>query len=92
MTEADAVRLRSEGGAHAAPPSPRLPGWFVLDVMRADMGRTQNWVALTVDIDPNDREAWRLRKGRSCRIRIVGKHGNRDTGWNALEDMMATRH
>src|SRR5450756_2299991 len=31
------------------------PGWFVLDVMRKDMAeRTRDWVALMVDVDPDD--------------------------------------
>jgi hypothetical protein len=70
------------------------PGWFVLDVMRKAAGNT-DWVALMINVHPDEkkhrlcevaflyREAW---------VRIPGKHGNRDAAWEALEDMMTTRH
>lgn len=30
------------------------PGWFVLDVMKAKSTRKWDWVALMVDVDPDD--------------------------------------
>jgi hypothetical protein len=67
------------------------PGWFALHVMRGE--RKWDWVALVVDFDPDDpnyigppanaHDAW---------VRIPGKHRDRDAAWDALEQMMATRH
>jgi hypothetical protein len=71
------------------PPS----GWFALDVMRRDRSGKWDWVALMVDVRPDQclseaalltaREAW---------VSIPGKHRTRDTAWNALESMISTRH
>jgi hypothetical protein len=65
-------------------------GWFVLDVMKRKT-RSRDWVALMVDFDPDDcdmppanaHDAWVL---------IPGKHSSRDAAWDALENMIATRH
>jgi hypothetical protein len=32
------------------------------------------------------------RRARQCFVRIAGKHRSRDDAWDALEEMMATRH
>jgi len=70
------------------PPS----GWFALDVMRKK-ARKWDWVALMVDIDPDDlRNCLGSRRVGSCWVRIPGKHRNLDAAWDALENMMATRH
>jgi hypothetical protein len=71
----------------------RLPvGWFVLDVMRTEW-RSWDWVALIVDANPDCDDftgprPWDL----ACWIRIPGKHGNRDAAWEALGDLISTRH
>jgi hypothetical protein len=72
-------------------------GWFALDLMQRK-ARSLDWVALMVDYDPDDydpgdpnyigpppnaHDAW---------VRIPGKHRNRDAAWDALEDLIATRH
>ena len=68
-------------------------GWFILDIMRRGEGRKWDWVALMIDVDPDDVEKLpRLRAARQCWVRIAGKHRNRDDAWTALEDLMATRH
>jgi hypothetical protein len=67
------------------PPS----GWFILDVMRRER-RSWHWSALMIDVPYDD-----FQNGantRSCLVLIPGKHRNRDAAWEALEDMMATRH
>jgi hypothetical protein len=65
------------------------PGWFTLEVMREEP-RKQDWVALMVDVHPDE---YRLgRKARAAWVRVPGKHRNRDTAWDALQDMMETRH
>ena len=64
------------------------PGWFALDVMRKS--RTWDWVALMLDIDPEEHHLGR--PGRGCWVRIPGKHKSRDAACDALQDMMATRH
>ena len=63
-------------------------GWFALDVMK-EHSRKWDWVALMIDVHPDElqhctaREAW---------LRVPGKHRNKDAAWDALEDMMTTRH
>ena len=65
-------------------------GWFVLDVMRK-VARRRDWVALMVDVHPDDLRTSTYDYGQ-CWVRIPGKHKNRDAAWDALQDMMATRH
>ena len=68
------------------------PGWFVLDVMR-EKARRRDWVALMIDVDPDDFITHRANtKEPGCWVRIPGKHRHRDAAWDALEDMLATRH
>jgi hypothetical protein len=62
-------------------------GWFALDVMRTEW-RKWDWVALMIDIHPDDLD----RAARHGWVRIPGKHRNKDAAWDALEDMIATRH
>jgi hypothetical protein len=81
------------------------PGWFVLDVMPAKEGRTRDWVALMVDVHPDEyaaavRSAFRRWDGvdklevavRECWLRVPGKYKDRDAAWDAALDLMATRH
>jgi hypothetical protein len=68
-----------------------LPGeWFVLDVMRRE-ARSRQWTALLIDMDP---EEFALGNGRprAAWVHIPGKYPNRDVAWDALADMIATRH
>lgn len=65
------------------------PGWFALEVMRR-RDRSRDWVALMVDVDPDEfantptaRQRWLI---------IPGKHRDRDAAWDALDEMFATRH
>lgn len=72
-----------------------LAGWFVLDVFRQS-SRGWDWCAFMIDVDPDSEafiewQQWR-RPARDCWVRIPGKHRSRDAAWDALEDMMATRH
>jgi hypothetical protein len=65
-------------------------GWFVLDVMRSGE-RKRDWVALMVDVHPDDL------KNCTCNflqrwLRVPGKHRNRDAAWDALQNMIGTRH
>jgi hypothetical protein len=64
--------------------------WFVLDVMQCH-ARGRDWTALMIDVDPDHYRAG-FRAAQQCWVRIAGKHGNRTAAWNALENMMATRH
>jgi hypothetical protein len=66
------------------------PGWFVLDVMRSE-DRKWDWVALMIDVHPEDHRLGH-RPVRECWVRIAGKHRNRDAAWEALQDIMTTRH
>jgi hypothetical protein len=68
------------------------PGWFVLDVMRRKT-RSREWAALMVDFDPDDPNCVGPPAGaHNAWVRITGKHRDRDAAWDALEQMMATRH
>jgi hypothetical protein len=84
------------------------PGWFVLDVMRRESRKWDwSALMVDVDPDdlkncacdfpalfyvhpkeyrPGDRAA------RQRWFNIPGKHRNKDAAWEALEDMMTTRH
>lgn len=64
-------------------------GWFLLEVMRRE-ARVQDWVALMIDVDPDQHLAGR--KARECWVRIPGKHGSRDAAYDAFDDLMTTRH
>jgi hypothetical protein len=89
----------------------RLPtdaGWFVLDVMPEKDARRRRWVALLVDVHPDELKNCQckvaflyvdpkdykpgLRNARECYFRIPGKFKNCELAWNALQDMMQTRH
>ena len=71
------------------PPS----GWYVRDVMRIDLSRPY-WAALMADVHFDDApdHARAGRRVRDCWVRIPGKHRDRDAAWEAVEEMMATRH
>ena len=68
-------------------------GWFPLDVMKIDSLRKLDWCALMIDVHPDvlkcpsgvprAQEAW---------VRIPGKHRTWEAAWDALEEMIATRH
>jgi hypothetical protein len=76
----------------------RLPaGWFALGVLKKDTRRL-DWAAHIVDVHPDDLET-RIRDYR-CGGRAVGegwlsvpgKHRTADDAWEALQNMIATRH
>jgi hypothetical protein len=67
------------------------PGWFVLDVMRSK-ARSPIWVALMIDVHPEDFRAGRKPTRPSCWVRIAGKHRTRDAACGTIDDMMSTRH
>ena len=89
--------------ARAASPLPvsnfldRPPaGWFVLDIMRTK-ARSRHWAALMVDVHPafftdeyhpDDRS----RTIQQAWVRVPGKHRNKEAAWDAMQDMLATRH
>jgi hypothetical protein len=62
--------------------------WFVLNVMRTEW-RKWDWLALMIDVHPDE---LKHRLYKSALVRIPGKHRNRDAAWDALENMLATRH
>jgi hypothetical protein len=68
------------------------PGWHTLDVART--GPKWDWVALMIDMHPDDFKNYR-RGGRTVReawVRIPGKHRNKEAAWDALQEMLETRH
>ena len=67
-------------------------GWFALDVMKVGPGNKWDWVALMIDAHPDDFKTYRVLTVRQCWVCIPGKHRNRATARDALEDMIATRH
>lgn len=82
-------------------------GWFALDVCRAK-SRTWDWVALMVDVHPDELKHCQCgvamlyvhpndyrpgnRIAREAWVRVPGKHRNKDAAWDAVEDMLETRH
>jgi hypothetical protein len=81
--------------SHAAPALVDLgrapTGWFALDVTRREK-RKWDWVALIVDVHPDDYKPDGSRAAHEAWVRIPGKYSNRNAAWDALEDIMATRH
>jgi hypothetical protein len=84
-------------------------GWFVLDVMPRVDGRSRDWSALMVDVDPDDLKNCACdfpalfyvdpkqyqpgqRRAQQRWVNIPGKHKNRDAAYDALENMITTRH
>ncbi len=82
--------------------------WFILDVMRRKSRKWDwSALMVDVDPDdlktcrcdfpalfyvhPDEYRPGH-RTVHQCWVRISGKHRNRDAAWNALEEMMATRH
>lgn len=67
-------------------------GWFVLDVMQMEK-ESLDWGALMIDVDP-DSDDYRLasRPIPECIVLVPGKHTNKHAAWDALNEMMATRH
>lgn len=66
-------------------------GWFALDVMK-EQQRGQGWVALMIDVHPDEYPPDGSRSVRQAWLRVPGKHRNRDAALAALENMIATRH
>lgn len=73
-------------------------GWFALDVLKVEW-RKWDWVALMfevdLDVDPDELKhcLWTLgRFARAAYVRVPGKHRNYDAAWDALQEMLATRH
>jgi hypothetical protein len=66
-------------------------GWFVLDVMRKK-AHAREWVALMIDVHPNEYRAGFFLHTRECFVNIQGTHRSRDAAWDVLESLMATRH
>jgi hypothetical protein len=70
-------------------------GWHALDVMRAGSNsRKWDWVALMIDVHPDDLKSYRpgSRKAQQRWLHIPGKHKNKDAAWDALRDILETRH
>ena len=80
-------------------------GWHALDV--APVGRG-DWVGLMVDVPPRELKHCRCgvamlyvhpkeyrpgdRIAREAWVKIPGKHRDADAAWDALADMIETRH
>lgn len=70
-------------------------GWFALDVMKGMDSRKWDWVALMIDVHPDELKEYRRYGSRSAQeawLRIPGKHRNKKAAWKALRDMLKTRH
>jgi hypothetical protein len=83
-------------------------GWFALDVVRIEAGKSDWVVLMvdvhpddlktcTCDfpalfyVHPKDYRPGE-RKAQQRWVRVPGKHRNKDAAWDAVEDMIATRH
>jgi len=83
-------------------------GWFVLDVLRKGERKWDWCaLMIDVDhddlkhcwcktaflyVDPNEYRPHEGRIAREVWLLIPGKHRNKEAAWEALEDMLATRH
>ena len=64
-------------------------GWIVLNVYRRE-ARSRDWTALVVNIHPHlCPHPGALRQGL---LPVPGRHEDRNAAWDALQNMMATRH
>jgi hypothetical protein len=84
------------------------PGWFALDVMRKETRKwdwvalmvdvhpdeLKHCLCKTaiLYVDPDEYKPDGCRTVREAWVRIPGKHRNADAAWDALQDMMETRH
>jgi hypothetical protein len=73
--------------------NPRKWDWTALmvDVHPDDLKNCVCKVALLY-VHPNDYRPDENRKAQAAYVRIPGKHRNWDAAWDALQDMMITRH
>jgi hypothetical protein len=83
-------------------------GWFAIDVMRKECRKwdwvalmidvhpdeLKHCLCMTafLYVRPSEYRPDRSRTAREAWVRIPGKHRNKDAAWDALEDMIATRH
>jgi hypothetical protein len=83
-------------------------GWFVLDVMRKDERKLDWVALVVdvvpdqlkhclcetafLYVHPNEYRPDGNRTAHEAWVRVPGKHRNRDAAWDALENMIATRH
>ncbi|MCW5692931.1 MAG: hypothetical protein KIT48_11260 [Pseudolabrys sp.] len=85
------------------------PGWFPLDVMQEGNGRKGGWVALMIDVDPDELKHCATefpalfyvhpkeyqpgpRKAQQRWLSIPGKHRSKNAAWDALQNLIETRH
>jgi hypothetical protein len=62
-------------------------GWHPLTVMRRKR-RGGDWVALMIDVDPNEYPRGASHKVQECWVRIPGKYRNHDEVWSATWDLI----
>jgi hypothetical protein len=83
-------------------------GWFALDVMRARRRKWDWCALMIdvqpdelkhcrckmawLYVDPNEYRPDGNRTAREAWLRIPGKHRNWEAAWDALQDILATRH
>jgi hypothetical protein len=67
-------------------------GWFPLDVMKSGSGRKWDWCALMINVDPDDFRTRRAPTAQEAWVRIPGKHRDKEAAWEALQDLLQTRH
>ena len=86
------------------PPS----GWFALDVMRKEGSKLEWVALMIdvhpdelkdhlckiafLYVHPNEYRPDGSRTAREAWVRVPGKHRDKDAAWDALENMIATRH
>jgi hypothetical protein len=64
---------------------------FMIDVPPDDLKHCLCKTAFLY-VDPNDYRPDGSRTAREAWVRIPGKHRNREAAWDALQNMIATRH
>jgi hypothetical protein len=60
--------------------------------MKTGRGRKWDWVALMIEVHPDELKHRAPGATREAWVRIPSKHRNKEAAWDALEDMLVTRH
>lgn len=71
--------------------SAELADWHPLAVMLTHEG-ADDWVALMIDMDPDEFGRERGRPVQQRWVYVPGLHQDIDSAWEALLDMLETRH
>jgi hypothetical protein len=81
----DVVQIKDH--LRARQPSP----WFVLEGMRKSLTGPRTWVALLIDVEPEEHSGGGRPVTKSQTLDL-GTHKSRDSTWAFAEQRLASRH